>query len=294
MVLKQKYFSNNLLLWLTLAIAVMLFNGSCKKTHSGDVVLAKIGDNKLYMSDLKGLFKKGLTAPDSVAIAKGYIDAWVRKQLLIEKAELNLTDDQKDVDKEIEEYRSSLLIYRYEQSLIEQKLDTIVKDNEIDQYYQQNQNNFVLSDAMVKAILIKLPHNAPNMEKIRAWYKSDKTQDITALEGYCYQFAKTYDYFNDDWIYFGQLMQYVPMLVTEKNDFLRNNSCFETEDSAFHYFIRIKDYKPIGSTAPLKLVKNDIKNIILNKRKMSFIKDLETNIYNDGLKKGSFKIYGSQ
>jgi hypothetical protein len=282
---------HHILLWSILTIAVLLFAGACKKTHKDDIKLATVGSNDLYLSDLNGLFKKGLTAPDSIALAKSYIDKWIRKQLLIQRAELNLTDDDKDVEKEIEEYRSSLLIYRYEQSLVEQKLDSVVKDPEIEQYYQQNESNFVLSDALVKAVLIKIPLNAPHIEKVQSWYKSDKAEDIAALESYCYQYAKTYDVFNDDWVYLGQLTQFVPIVIGDKNEFLKSTKCIETKDSVFRYFVNIKEYKLIGSTASLKLVKADIKTIILNKRKMMFINGLEDEIYNDALSKKTFKIY---
>lgn len=265
---------------------------SCKNAkHIDDIPIATVGNKTLYRSDLVNIVPKGESAQDSITIIKSYIDKWIRKELIIEKAELNLTSSEKDVDKEIEAYRASLLIYRYEQNLVNQKLDTLVHDTEIETYYEQNQQNFALSDALVKAVLVKVSKSAPNIEKLPQWMKSSKPEDIRQLESYCFQNAKIYDYFNDDWIYFRQLMQLVPLEITDKNQFLTSNRDFQAKDSAFVYIVHIKELKASGTIPPLKFVKNNIREILLNKRKLNFIKDLENNIYSEALNRKQFKIH---
>ena len=121
----------------------------------------------------------------------------IKKQLLLQKAELNLTEEQKDVHNQIEEYRSSLLIFKYEQSLILQKLDTVITQTEIEEYYNENPSNFILDINLIKALYIKLPRKAPNVEALRQLYSSEKEDDIQQLESYCYQYATKYDFFDD-------------------------------------------------------------------------------------------------
>jgi hypothetical protein len=263
----------------------------CRHKHVGDIPVVTVGDKVLYQSDLKGIIKKGMSSVDSISLIKSYIDKWIRRELLIEKAELNLTSDDKDVDKEIEDYRASLLIYRYEQGLINQKLDTIVRDDEIEKYYNENQNNFTLPDALVKAVLVKVPSKASGIAKVAQWMKSDKPSDLQQLESFCFQNAKMYDHFNDDWVYFDQLLQNVPLQVTDKNQFLSRNRDIQVKDSLFSYFVHIKEYKAMGTIPPVRFVKENIRDIILNKRKLQFISEVENNIYNDALNHKKFKIH---
>ncbi len=265
---------------------------SCKRAkHFDDIPVASVGDKTLYRSELVGVVPKGQSTQDSITIIKSFIDKWIRKELLIQKAELNLSSIEKDVDKEIEEYRAALLIYRYEQNLVSQKLDTLIQDNEIEQYYEQNQQNFKLSDALVKAVYVKIDKSAPKQSNLEQWMKSNKPQDIQQLEGYCFQYAKTYDYFNDDWINFSQLLQLIPIEITDKNQFLNSKKDFQASDSSYIYLVHIKEFKPIGSIPPLKVVKNNIREILLNKRKLKFINDLENNIFSDALNRKQFKIH---
>lgn len=276
----------------SLIIIALCSVGACKNAkHMDDIPIATVGDKTLYRSELVGVVPKGQSSQDSITIIKSYIDKWIRKELLIQKAELNLTDIEKDVDKEIEEYRSSLLIYRYEQSLVNQKLDTIIHENEIEDYYDNYQENFKLADALVKAVLVKVPLSAPKIDNVEKWLKSTKQEDIRQLEGYCFQYAKTYDYFNNDWVSFSQLLQLVPIEVSDKNQFLNSKRDFQAKDSIFAYIVHIKEYKPSGSIPPLKFVQNNIREIILNKRKLKFINELENNIFTDALSRKQFKIH---
>lgn len=266
---------------------------SCSAFHQGKKgeKIAKVGDKYLYESDLKDVLKRGMSATDSAHIRKSFIDSWIRKQLMLGKAEMNLTDEEKDVDKQLEDYRTSLLIFKYEQQLLRQKLDTVITQEEIQKYYNENNRNFILNSPIVKALYIKLPASAPYLNKVRRWYRSDDESDINDLESYCYQYAIKYDYFNDHWIYFNTILSEVPKEVTDKPRFLKYNPYFEASDSLYHYFVNIRDYQLSGSVSPLPFVENDIKNILLNKRKINFVKEVENKIYVDALDKKRFEIY---
>jgi len=182
-------------LYVFLSFAIIL---SCNKknTVQNERIIAKVFDKNLYESDLKGLFNETIAPADSSVIVKAYIDKWIRKQLLLEKAELNLIPEQKDVKNQLEDYRSSLLIYKYEQEWIKQNLDTNVSENEIEEYYNLYSSNFILEDNLVKALFIKVPVISPNIDKVKNWYKSDKKEELDNLDSYCFEYAKKYDNFN--------------------------------------------------------------------------------------------------
>jgi hypothetical protein len=253
--------------------------------------VARVLDKTLTAADMQGIFPEGVSTEDSIQIAKNYMEKWVRKQLLLNKAELNLTEDEKDVKEQIENYRSSLLIYKYEQSLLKQRLDTTIRNEEIEEYYNQNASNFLLNRDIVKSIYIKVPLSAPEIYKLRQWYRSDDSESIRSLEAYCFQYAETYDFFNESWVDFSGLLDKIPVQIGNPGNFLHYRQNLEASDSVYHYFVRIYDYALSGDPSPLELVKIEIEQIILNKRKIRLLNELETSIYNDAQNRGQFTLY---
>ena len=275
------------------AFIAILFLWACSQTNDNpeDAPVARVYDEYLFVSDLDDIIPKNLTEMDSLALVTDYIEKWVQKQLLLEKADENLTQEEKDVDKQINDYRSSLLIFRYEQNLIQQKLDTNISKEDIQTYYDENASNNILNKNLVKGIYIKVPRSAPNIWNIRRWYKSDKEEHIKELEAYCYQHAKEIDYFDDEWVQFEQILDKMPPLYNSPKNILQYRKNIEVRDSSYYYFLRILDYRLEGTVAPLEYVEYNIKSILLNKRKIKFINRLEADIYNDALNRGNFNIY---
>lgn len=271
----------------------LLCLSSCSlfNTKVNEQPVAKVMDRYLYRSDLAEAIPKGTREQDSIAIARNFIDAWVRKQLMLIKAEEALTDEQKNVQRKIEEYRSSLLIYSYRQKLLQQKMDTVLTEQEILSYYESNIDNFILSEEIVMATFIKVPLTAPNIGNVRNWIRSGSIDDLDNLEKYSLNYAKKFDMFNNSWIYFRKLMEQIPMAIPQPDRYLRYNKNIETSDSLYHYFVHISDYKPAGDIVPLELIREDIKNILLNKRKIEFYKNLEQQVYNEGVNRNQFEIY---
>jgi len=253
--------------------------------------IARAFNNYLYSADIKEIFPPDITPADSIIIARKYIEKWIKKQLLSRKAELNLSDELKDVEKQIEDYKASLLIFKYEQQLIKEKLDTIIYETEIQDYYDQNISNFILDDNIIKVIFIKIPRSAPNIHLIRTWYKSDGDEDIEQMEDYCFQYADKYDYLVDEWNLFDTFLEEIPDVINNQEQYLRYNNFIETQDSLFYYLVNIKDCRLKSTVAPLNYVSDNIRYIILNKRKIEFIKELENDSYNDALNRNSFEIY---
>jgi hypothetical protein len=261
------------------------------KPEKTDQPVARAYEKQLYRSDLLEIIPEGTNSQDSAIIARNYIDTWVRTQLMLNKAEEALTDDQKNVNKKIEEYRSSLLIYSYRQKLLVQKMDTVISDEEVVDYYENNIDNFILANEIVKAVFVKVPLTAPSINELRNWVRSATVDDLDKLEKYSIIYAEKFDTFDNSWIYFNTLMKEVPLTIGQPNRYLRYNKNIETSDSLFHYFVHISDHKSEGEVMPLELIRNDIKSILLNKRKIEFYNDLEKKVYNEGVNRNLFEIY---
>ncbi|MDR1171273.1 MAG: hypothetical protein LBL24_02340 [Bacteroidales bacterium] len=239
------------------------------------------------MSDI---FPKGCSKDDSTALAKLYIDNWIKTRLLLKKAELNLSGEQLDLSEEIETYRTSLLIYKYEDQLLQEKLDTAVLESEIQSYYDANMANFSSEEYVVKAIYIKLPASAPTLWKVRRWYVSGVEKDVQDLTDYCRSYAVEFGFFDNEWIPWVKIEKELPQKEAATRQ-LAQSDRMEQQDGEFIYFVRIKEKRAPGDTAPLVFVRDKVKSIIINKRKLKFISELERNMYNDALAKKQFEIY---
>jgi hypothetical protein len=273
-------------------ILTVILAGCAKPTATvTEKPLARVLDHYLYKSDLAGFIPSGISSADSMAMVRDFKERWIRNQLLLNKAELNLTDEEKNVEQQIENYRSSLLIYAYEQSYIRQHLDTVVTDTEIENFYKENQSNFILNGSLMKGVFIKIPVKAAEAYKVRQWYRSDNPENIKSLEGYCFKHATVYDHFNDGWVKLNEVLPMIPAVPGNSEAAILSRRYIETRDTAFLYFLNAKEIVPSGNVSPLELVKNDIESIILNKRKINLINELESNIYSDAQNRDHFTIY---
>jgi hypothetical protein len=274
-----------------LSYAVISFSCSGEKTGNNQIPVAKVNDKVLYLSDLQHIFRNNQTKKDSAEFARAYIENWIKTQLLLKKAELNLTDEQQNISEQLEAYRSSLLIYKYQEQMVHEKVDTLITREAIEKYYNENSSNFLLHENLVKAIFIKVPLTAPQNDDLKKWYKSENKEDLTNLEKYCYAYANKYSDFDEDWISFADIQKQLPEAIANEDEFLINNRLIEKQDAQFLYLVKIKEIKMSGSIAPVGFVQLKIKDIILNKRKLEFISELEKNIYNDAADHSNFKIY---
>ena len=276
----------------TLLLLLILGLYSCNSSNNkDDRPVAKVNDKILYLSEVQDIIPDESVKEDSLLIADNYVHQWVKKQLIISKAELNLTEQDKDVSKMVEDYRSSLIIHKYQQQLIEQKLDTVVRQFEVDNYYRKYSANFTLNQNIIKALYIKVPKPVPNLKQLQKLYKSEKEEDWEELEDYCFQNATNFDNFSGQWIYASELLNQIPVQIKNEEQFLKKKKHIEAEDSTHHHFVKIQELELRNNLAPLPFVREDIRKIIINKRKIEFIKNLEENIYRDAEAKNKFKIY---
>ncbi|MCK6648428.1 MAG: hypothetical protein L6Q66_02125 [Bacteroidia bacterium] len=253
--------------------------------------VAKAGDAILYYDDIKDLVPAGTSSKDSVLLIKQFVDNWVREVLVIQKAEQNLDEEQKNVEKQLNDYRKSLITYIYEKELVKQKLDTVVTDAEIETYYDSNKAEFELKDNIIKVIYVKVSKKAPGIDKLKKWYSSDNMKDREQLASYCHQFADNFYLDDSSWLLFDDLLKEIPIQTYNKELFLQNNRLVEVSDSLNHYFLSIKDFKIRNSSSPLSFEKENIKNIILNKRKLALINSMKQDVYNDALNNNKIEIY---
>ena len=276
--------------WILL-IAILIVSCENAQTYKKEKVAAQVGDKVLLKKDIPDLFQN-LSSEDSLKIAEKYIQNWVKKELLLKRAEINLTQNQQEqIDKQIEDTKASLTIHQYEQAMIQQRMNSAITESEIESYYDQNSDNFLLKKGIVKALYLKIPVTSPNIDKVRRWYKSDDVDDMNELENYGYQYAKKYDDFDEKWISFDELLSKMPFVSSNSDRYLRYTRDIEISDSLYHYFAHIRDYRYNSVVAPLEYVEDQIERIIYNQRKIKFIQELENSLYQNARSNNEFVIY---
>jgi hypothetical protein len=271
-------------------ILALLFQ-ACSIFSGRDEPVAKVGDKILTMKELSGYIPKHLDAKDSVLWVDDFVGKWVQNELLLQKAEEKLSLSMQDVDKEMIEYRNSLLIYRYKNELMKEKLDTTVTDESIRKYFNEHRENFILNRNIVKAIYIKIPVQVSNPDNIKDLCMSGNPEKLAKLNDYCLSYAKVFDRFNDQWIAADVVLNNIPSEIKDQKQFLEKIRYFETTDMDYYYIVSIRDYRLVGQVSPVEYVQNDIRNLMLSRQKMEFLKQIEKDIYKEGLDNKKVKLY---
>lgn len=264
---------------------------ACHQTTPKEIPVAQVFESIIYQNDIAHFIPKGTSKEDSMLMAQNYIRNWVTQKLLLHKAIENLSAEEANIQKQVEDYRTSLLIHKYKQKLIEQRLTEEISDHEVEKYYMENENNFVLATPIVKAVFFILPKNAPNLKEVRKWYKSDQADDQESLEDYCLTNARKYDKFQNEWIEVKYLLNLIPGDYNTLEQNILNQKEIEKEDDENYYFLKIKEMKKAQSIAPLSYVQEEIILILKNKKKLQFESELEKQINSEGVRKKYVKIY---
>ena len=276
-----------------IGIAFLMLFAGCDyfQKSSKEVVVAECYGKYLYESDLKGIVPEGATIMDSIQRVSTFIDSWVRRQVLIHQAENNLDMEKLDLKKQMDEYRSSLVIYAYESQLINQKLDTVISDDEIVEYYEQNKEDFQLRNTMVRVAYVILPEDSKQNATFQKLLNDRDTlllQNIDVLASY--YAAKSYlDV--DHWMRLDELTKIIPIEIFNAESFLKKNKfvCFDMNE--YTYMVRFVDYQLEESISPLDMVSDNIKSVILAQRKKALIDKMQAALYEKAKRDRAFEVY---
>ncbi|MDR1593862.1 MAG: hypothetical protein LBS43_05180 [Prevotellaceae bacterium] len=267
---------------------IILF--SCEtKRQQNEIPIAEVGERKLYLSEIKD-YLQNLSSEDSLTILTDYLHRWAKNQAVLLHAEKNLSEEEKNIDKEIDDYRTSLLIHKHEQAYIRSKMDTAVRHSEIEQFYKDNPDNFQLTGMLVKVLYIKVSNDFKNLEKIRYLYRSNREKDIDELEQISINGAEAYSVFHNEWMSLDQVTAPLPGTTDSYENRAIRMRTIEDSDDKYTYFIKINDISMKGSVAPFEHVRDNIKNIILNRRKNNMIRQMENAVFNDAMNRNEIKI----
>ena len=255
------------------------------------VPIARVNDTYLYQKDLQALISENTTKQDSVSIVSNYIQRWATQQLLIDQANINLPQQQiEDYQGMVAEYRNDLFAEAYKGAIVSKLLDSTITQEEYDLFYQQNKANFTLREKIFKLRYIHLDASFPTISETKKKLRRFNTEDIVALQGSSLEYKGAN--FNDSvWVKKETLLRQLPVIRTKESKVLKKATFSQLEDSLGVYLLKIKDVLSPNQTAPLQYIKPIIKEIILNKRTLELIKELEKDITKDAVKNKNFEVY---
>lgn len=279
----------------TCILSFLLF-ASCETIsgliHDGEVV-AKMGKHVLYRAEINAKMPPGLSAADSTAFSRRLIDDWAADLLYLEMADTQLSKEEQDVTKELEDYRRSLLRYRYEQRYVNERLDTAVAMKEIEDYYEAHAEMFKLDVPILKVRYLDIMQDSPNREVLRKNLSSTDYEDLMMVDSLAYLSAIKYLDSSEKWIDAVTLAKefdtdYATMLAHRQDSYIEMPQ--ELGDVKIAYVV---DYQKGGVTAPLDYCETRIKNIILSNRKHAILSSLEQDLLDDARTRNKLEIIES-
>ncbi len=259
-----------------------------EKEDTTSEIVAIVNTEKLFREDLKDVLPNNISKEDSIVLVKGYINDWAVKQLLLNKAETNSSQqDIEEINALIKDYKESLLINSYKERLIKQQLDTIINDEEIEAFYEENKQNFRLNEELLKIKYLHFDNNIINKKEFINLFKSDNIDDLETLEKQ--QLSFKFHQFNDSiWTRLDKVLLKLPF---SKDNLLKKTKYLQKQDSIGLYLVAIKDVLLRNDIAPLSYIEPTITQMILHKRKIELIRDIEKILVKDATKNNNFKVY---
>ncbi|NVJ88816.1 MAG: hypothetical protein HWD82_05185 [Flavobacteriaceae bacterium] len=277
-----------------LLIVITLFFNSCdyfnikEKEGNSSEIVAIVNTEKLFKKDLNEILPNEITKEDSTILVRSYINDWAVKQLLLKKAESNSSQEELDeINKLVKDYRESLMINNYKEMLINQQLDTVVNQQEIDTFYYKNKANFRLNEELIQIKYLHFDNKVINKNELIKLFKSNKIEDLEALEKQQLSF-KSFQFNDSVWLRLDNVLLKVPFL---KENLLKKIQFTQKQDSLGVYLASVKDVLIRNDIAPLSYVESTIKQMILHKRKIELIREIEKILVQDATKNNNFKIY---
>lgn len=277
---------------MALGIGLLLGCLACSGPKAKPEAVARVKESYLYKEDIKDLVPPGLSKEDSVAIVRGFIDRWASQKLLIDAAEVNLSDSRKSgFDKLVRQYKTDLYTKAYIEEVVKQSVDTMVSDAELAAYYEANKENFKTNGTLLRLRYIHLAKDNPRYGTIKQKFFDYRKSDRKFWETYALQF-KDFAFNDSVWVSMEQVYAKLPFITPDnRDDYISGGKSIQKSDSLDVYLVKIRSVIGPNNTSPYEYVKPTLREVILNKRKLERIKKFEKEITDDAIKDKKYEVY---
>jgi hypothetical protein len=251
-----------------------------------DTIVASVGTKHLYKSNLAELYPSNASQSDSQNIKNNFLDNWIRENILLQEAEKYIANEI-NIDKLVKDYRSSLLIYNYEERLVKERLDTFITTDQKLEVYEANKASYLLVSPIVKGLLVQVPADNPEIEEFKkAWIK----QDINVIQAYTKKYQLSNMIFPETWVTFADFSNGVSEDIFSFSK-IKSKKALDREKDGIQYFVKVSDYRDKNKEAPLEYIEDKIEKVILYNRKVTLLKTIKEKLYERDLENKKVKIY---
>ncbi len=265
--------------------------GNPEKSGKKADIVARAGDAELDRESFAAGFASNGLVKDSVYNAHKSIEAWAVEALFYQEALSRLNKDELMIDKQVEDYRKSLVNYIYQSKMIEANLDTVISNEEIESYYNDHRDNFILRDNILKVNYIKVPVQAPGLAKIRKLIPSAQAKDKEMLEQLCNQNAESFFMNDSTWLFLEDIKKEMPALKEQPDYSLTPGRQLEFEDDQYFYYLKVKDVKVKNAYSPINFERQNIRKFILNNRKTQLVSQYKQSLLEKAKAEKTFTVY---
>lgn len=274
-----------------LSLIICIFLSSCQFLDIEDDVIAKVGEVVLLEKDVLEAIPPGLNREDSLLFLENFVNRWTEEQVLYQQAVENLPNELPRINKEIEKYKRSLYVFAYENELLKAKLDTNISSTDIEAYFEENKEQFILRQSIIKYNYMIMSSQTKQLDKLHKKFSIQDAEDLADLGKFCSTSAYDCE-FEDNWVDLDDAkLKIKPLSNYLKTNNLNAGRVIKLEDSSLVYLLKINELKIKEDTPPLDFVKNDVKEIILNQRKSILLNSLRREIIEDSKQKNKIEVF---
>ncbi len=276
----------------SLAVVLFCLNACESIERVQDSAIARVGDTYLYYSEIVSLLGPNLSSQDSAMQVQNYIDNWAREQLLFQQAELNIDPQKKTaLNQMVQQYKAEVYGQVYKESMINTKMDTIITREQLNKTYESNYAIFKLREPVYQYRLLGLPLNNVDRKEISTRFRRFDSLDRHFLDSLSFQFSNYYPW-DSLWVSRQDIIESIDFLNEKNTDrYFKNRTYYEVEDSLNVYLFVAKDKRAMNAIAPLSFVEKTIKSLILNRRKIEFLRDFDNDLLQDAIRSNKYEIY---
>ena len=259
-------------------------------TNEESNAVARVGEDFLFISDLENQIRPN--GGDSLQITMRTINEWAEELLYLKKAEINLSfSEKKGLEELVSTYRNDLYVKTYKDKAIQSQLDSIVEKEEIEYYFDQNKFNFKTNKDLMRGRYVRVRNENYNLRSIRKSIRRYNEDDKVFLDSIALQFT-TYSLNDSIWVQASQFFNRFPSISERRfKNFLKNDTFFELQDSLEVYLVVVEEVVLRNDLAPLDYVAPTLKQILINKRKLELMRQLDREIIEEGLRQNIYEVY---
>lgn len=272
---------------LPLLSVALLLCVSCRK--NADPVVAQVYQYKLYASEVQADVPLGLSQEDSITLVRDFIDNWVKEKLVLHEAERHLSPREKNFDREMTEYRNSLLAQRYLDKIWQKDTaNNAITDKEITDFARSLDDRYTVEKEIVRVNYVKMPTRSDKLPLVRDILFDERQRDVQK-ETLVSMLGDTIEYLLDDdeWLYLDDLQNEVAFQIDVQKLGNRGSSLrIEKEVGENTVLLVILDYRSQRSVNETKDERAAAGMLLMNQRRTRMINQYVQTLYDKALKEG--------